>query len=383
MTLTTDTIDKAKALIGKGVKAFEDYQDGLSPIPAFRVMMGGKQLAVVDDSVISLEITDNRGFEADELKIILDDSAGLFELPSRGAELSVSLGWRNQPLVYKGVYIVDEVAHSGPPDHLEITARSADFRSEFNVRREVSWHDVTVERIVSAIARRYKLTPVISEQLINIDIDHADQTQESDMSFLTRMAEMLGAIATVKNNNLLFILPGGGVSANGKALPEFAVTRQSGDRHSFRIADRDAYTGVQAYWLDLEFGKKKKVSIKARKKAKKKAPRSSSRDGDYLVGEEGNVYVLRKTYISETAAKRAAVAKWQQLKRGAAEFTLTLAYGRADLYPEMHGTVTGFKSDIDNQDWVISRAVHTIDGDAFKTSLELEAKIPEWVAETE
>jgi hypothetical protein len=40
MTLTTDTIDKAKALIGKGVKAFEDYQDGLSPIPAFRVMMG-------------------------------------------------------------------------------------------------------------------------------------------------------------------------------------------------------------------------------------------------------------------------------------------------------------------------------------------------------
>ncbi|STT02876.1 Uncharacterised protein [Klebsiella pneumoniae] len=29
------------------------------------------------------------------------------------------------------------------------------------------------------------------------------------MSFLTRMAEMLGAIATVKNGCLLFILPGG------------------------------------------------------------------------------------------------------------------------------------------------------------------------------
>lgn len=67
----------------------------------------------------------------------------------------------------------------------------------------------------------------------------------------------VGAIATVKNGSLLFILPGGGVSANGKALPEFAITRSSGDRHSFRIADRDAYTGVQAYWLDLEFGKRK------------------------------------------------------------------------------------------------------------------------------
>jgi hypothetical protein len=33
----------------------------------------------------------------------------------------------------------------------------------------------------------------ISEALIDIEIDHADQTEESDMSFLTRMAEMLGA----------------------------------------------------------------------------------------------------------------------------------------------------------------------------------------------
>lgn len=295
----------------------------------------------------------------------------------------MSLGWQGEPLVYKGIYTVDEVAHSGPPDRLEITARSADFRDEFNVKREVSWHDVTVERIVSAIARRYKLTPVISEQLMSAEIDHADQTQESDMSFLTRIADLLGAIATVKNGSLLFILPGGGVSANGKALPEFAITRSSGDRHSFRIADRDAYTGVQAYWLDLEFGKKKKVTVKARKKKTEKKPRSSSREGDYIAGEDGNVFVLRTTYSSETAAQRAAAAKWQQLKRGAAEFNMTLAYGRADLYPEMHGTVSGFKTDINNQDWIIAKATHSIDDGGFKTQLELEAKIPEWIAETE
>lgn len=57
--------------------------------------------------------------------------------------------------------------------------------------------------------------------------------------------------------------------------------------------------------------------------------------------------------------------------------------GRADLYPEMHGTVTGFKSDIDSQDWIIARAAHSIDDSGFKTRLELEAKIPEWIAETE
>ncbi|QJT79563.1 phage late control D family protein [Kosakonia sp. MUSA4] len=383
MALSADAISKTKAQLDKSAQTFQDFQDELSPVPAFRIMLGGKALTILDDRLISLELTDNRGFEADELTITIADSDGQLQLPPRGAELSVSIGWRGEPLVYKGIYTLDEVAHSGPPDRLELTARSADFRDEFNTKREVSWHDVKVERVISVIAHRYKLTPVISEQLINIEIDHADQTQESDMSFLTRMAEMLGAIATIKNGSLLFILPGGGVSASGKPLPEFSITRSSGDRHSFRIADRDAYTGVRAYWLDLEFGKKKKVTVKSRKPKKKKPPRSSARDGDYLEGEDGNVYVLRKTYISETAAKRAAAAKWQQLKRGAAEFTLTLARGRADLYPEMHGTVAGFKSDIDSQDWIIARAAHSIDDSGFKTRLELEAKIPEWIAETE
>ncbi|MFW7604995.1 phage late control D family protein [Klebsiella pneumoniae] len=383
MVLNTDAIDKVKSLLDTGARDFKAYQDELSRIPAFNVLMGGKVLTVLDEKLISLELTDNRGFNADELTISVDDSRGDIELPPRGAELSVSLGWQGEPLIYKGIYIVDEVSHSGPPDRIDITARSADFRDEFNVKREVSWHDVTVERIVSAIAHRYKLKPIISEQLMSAEIDHADQTQESDMSFLTRMADILGAIATVKNGCLLFILPGGGVSANGKALPEFAITRSSGDRHSFRIADRDAYTGVQAYWLDLDFGKKKKVTVRKRKKTTEKKPRSSSREGDYIAGEDGNVFVLRTTYSSEIAAQRAAAAKWQQLQRGAAEFNLTLAYGRADLYPEMHGTVTGFKEAIDNQDWIIAKATHSIDDNGFQTRLELEAKIPEWIAESE
>ncbi|WP_213223217.1 phage late control D family protein [Klebsiella grimontii] len=383
MVLNTDAIDKVKSLLDTGARDFKAYQDELSRIPVFNVLMGGKALTVLDEKLISLELTDNRGFNADELTISVDDSQGDIALPPRGAELSISLGWQGEPLIYKGIYIVDEVSHSGPPDRIDITARSADFRDEFNVKREVSWHDVTVERIVSAIAHRYKLKPIISEQLMNAEIDHADQTQESDMSFLTRMADILGAIATVKNGCLLFILPGGGVSANGKALPEFAITRSSGDRHSFRIADRDAYTGVQAYWLDLDFGKKKKVTVRKRKKTTEKKPRSSSREGDYIAGEDGNVFILRTTYSSEIAAQRAAAAKWQQLQRGAAEFNLTLAYGRADLYPEIHGTVTGFKEAIDNQDWIIAKATHSIDDNGFQTRLELEAKIPEWIAESE
>ncbi|WP_181875485.1 contractile injection system protein, VgrG/Pvc8 family [Escherichia coli] len=214
---------------------------------------------------------------------------------------------------------------------------------------------------------------------MDIEIDHADQTEESDMSFLTRMAEMLGAITTVKSGNLLFIMPGGGVNALGQPLPSFAITRSSGDRHQFRIADREAYTGYALTGLILITGKRKSQ----RETPQTEKRESSSREGDYMEGAEGNVFVLRKTYQNEQAARRAAAAKWQQLQRGAAAFSITLARGRAELYPEMHGAVTGFKSEIDNQDWIIAKAEHTIDNSGFTTQLELEAKIPEWIAETE
>ncbi len=372
----TMALEQLRQHLTGGLAAFEE----VVRVPDFSVLLGGKSLSALSDRLISLQLTDNRGFDADQLTLSIDDAAGDIELPPRGAELSVSLGWKGAPLVYKGIYTVDEVSHSGPPDALEITARSADFRDEFNVKREVSWHNVTVERVVSAIARRYELKPAISESLMDIEIDHADQTQESDMSFLTRMAEMLGAIATVKNGNLLFITPGAGVSASGKPLPAALITRSSGDRHSFRIADRDSYTGVRAYWLDLNFGKKKSVKVRPRKAANK--PASSSREGDYIEGAEGNIYVMRKTYPNETTARRAAAAKWQQLQRGAAQFSLTLARGQAELFPDVPVSVSGFKPQIDARPWVITRVEHVIDGSGFTTRLDLEAKISDWIAES-
>jgi phage protein D len=376
------SISAIKNGISNGVSGINNTLTEACKSPAFSIKMGNKVLQELADRVISLSLTDNRGFEADQLTMELDDTAGDVALPGRGVELSLWLGWMGEALIYKGVYTVDEVAHDGPPDRITVTARSADFREEFNVKREVSWHDVTVERVVSAIAKRYGLKAQISDVLMNIEIDHADQTQESDMSFLTRMAEMLGAIATVKNGYLLFIIPGGGFTASGKPIPSVAITRSSGDRHRFRIADRDAYTGVRAYWLDLNFGKKKKVSVK-RRASTKKADKSSSREGDYIEGADGNVFIMRKTFQNEDAARRAAAAKWQQLQRGAAEFSITLARGRADLYPEMHATVTGFKADIDAQDWIISKVQHDVDSNGFTTQLNFEAKISDWIAETE
>lgn len=118
-----------------------------SKSPAFSITIEGKDVTTVMDArLMSLTLTDNRGFEADQLDLELDDADGQIVLPRRGAVIHLALGWKGQPLFPKGAFTVDEIEHSGAPDRLTIRARSADFRETLNTRREKSWHQTTVGR---------------------------------------------------------------------------------------------------------------------------------------------------------------------------------------------------------------------------------------------
>lgn len=338
--------------------------------------------------LITLSLTDNRGFEADQLDIELDDSDGLMVMPQRNAVLALSLGWKGAVLTPKGLFTVDEVEHHGAPDTLTIRARSADFRGSLNTRRDESYHDTTLSHIVQKVAARNQLKASLAAGLGTIKVSHIDQTQETDAAFLTRLASLNGAVAVVKNGSLLFMRPGNGTTVNGKPLPVFTLTRQDGDRHSFSIADRDAYTGVTASWLNTKQPKPQKVKLQRKPKeqhlralqhpnakpaARKKPGKPvEEKKGEYLVGAEDNVFVIPKVYANKAAAMRAAQSKWEKLQRGAAEFSLSLAMGRANITPETPVRVSGFKAVIDAQDWIVSKVTHSLSNSGFTTALEFE-----------
>ncbi|HID9470930.1 TPA: phage late control D family protein [Serratia liquefaciens] len=338
--------------------------------------------------LIALSLTDNRGFEADQLDIELDDSDGLMAMPQRNAVLALSLGWKGEALTPKGLFTVDEVEHRGSPDTLTIRARSADFRGSLNTRRDESYHDTTLTHIVLKVAARNELKATLAAGLGSIKVSHIDQTQETDAAFLTRLASLNGAVAVVKNGRLLFMRPGNGTSVNGKPLPVFNLSRQDGDQHSFSIADRDAYTGVTASWLNTKQPKPQKVKLQRKPKeqhlralqhpkakpavSKKPGKPMEEKKGEYLVGAEDNVFVIPKVYANKAAAMRAAQAKWEKLQRGAAEFSLLLAMGRANITPETPVRVSGFKAVIDAQTWIVSKATHNLSNSGFTTALEFE-----------
>lgn len=336
--------------------------------PEFQVIVDGKDISTkLSSRLIGLTMTDNRGFEADTLEITLDDTDGALALPRRGAKMKLALGWQGEGLVDKGFFTVDELEYSGPPDTLTIRGKSADMRGSLMKSREESYHKKTVKDIIGIISGRHKLKDVIAERLSSELIDHIDQANESDAGFLSRLADTFDAVATVKNDNLLFIKAGEALSASGKALAPVVITKNVGDSYRFSIADRNAYTGVVAFWQDTKGGKRKAAKATTKTKDDKKSD-------EVLVGDSENVKTLRHIYVSEKNALRSAKAMWEKLQRGMAALSITLAIGRADVYPECPVTVLGFKPEIDNADWILTKVTHQLDDSGFVTQLALEVK---------
>uniref|UniRef100_UPI0036D96C20 phage late control D family protein n=1 Tax=Photorhabdus sp. RM322S TaxID=3342825 RepID=UPI0036D96C20 len=394
-----------------------DIVTGKDSAPAFLLEIDNKDISErIQSRLMSLTMTDNRGLEADQLDIELDDANNILQLPSRGNILSLELGWHGHPLTPKGKFIVDEIEHSGAPDRLTIRARSADFRGITNTKREESFHNKKIGEIVRTIAARNNLTALIGKDIENIII-HIDQTNESDCSFLTRLAKREGIAASIKNGELIFIRQGQNKTASGKDIPIIVVNRQSGDNHRFTLSDRQAYTGVTAQWQDTRNPKEKQTtSVSSGKEHKEESnleekrevkqetsmkyteskseskgkiqwereqtasmeftrSESMNKETTYLIGSEDNQLVLSHIYPDKASAVRAAEATWKKMQRGVASFSIQLALGRADLYPETPVKVIGFKPEIDAAEWTITRATHMINQGGFTTALELEVKV--------
>lgn len=321
------------------------------PAPSYRITLGSRNITpAVEARLISLTLTECRGGEADQLDLTLDDSDGALEIPAKGVQLSLSIGWAGSALVDKGTFTVDEAEHSGTPDQVTLRARSADLGKALRQRRDQSWHATTIGAIVGAMALRNQLTARVDAALAAKAVAHIDQTNESDLNFITRLAQRFDAVATVKKGLLLFLPITGTTTSTGKPLPSATITRAEGDSHRYHTSDRDAYSGVRAYWHDPQRAQRRSV----------------------LVGLSGNAKRLKESHASEADARAAAQAEWGRIQRGAATFELTLALGLPQIAPQTPVQVNGFKPQIDGTDWLVVKAVHTVGDGGFTTRLEME-----------
>lgn len=323
--------------------------------PSYNIIVNGKSInPQIDGRLCQLSITDHRGDKADQFDLELSDNDGALEVPPTGAKVELWLGFKEYgQLSFKGSYIIDEIEYSDQSgiDTLSIRGRSANLRGPLRVKKEQSWHATTLGDIIRTIAKRNNLIPGINHELSTINIEHIDQTDESDISFINRIAKRYDALATVKADRLLFMPKGAAKTISDTPLPSITISRDDTESFRFSIEDRDnEYTGVKALWNNKKYAK---------------------RYGE-IAGEKTELLTLRHTYPNQREARAAAQAKWKEIQRGKASLTLNLAQGDAQIFPEMPVLLQGFKEKIMEYNWLISQVNHQLTDNGYYVSLPLE-----------
>lgn len=317
--------------------------------------------ALIVARIISIDVTDNRADEADQLDITLDDHDGKLELPKRGVKINCQLGFAGETLVDKGDFIVDEVEWTGTPDQLVIKASSANFKSALKSGKSRSFHRQTLGQIAGQVAKDHGLQLVITPTLASIDLVHIDQTNESDMNLLRRLAKQNGAEMAIKKDRLLIFKAGSAKTASGKELPAITITRATGDRFRYSESDRDSdYTGVSAHYQDQGKATRKRVT--------------AGETEQYGGGDSTSTKTksLKGTFASKEEAERAAAAEMQRVKRSSVSFSITLAIGRPDIGTESPITLKGFKTQVDKMTWIVGKVTHRYSTGGLVSEVEME-----------
>lgn len=325
-------------------------------IPAFKIAANGMDItAKIADRLISLDIDDKAGFESDTVRIVLDDRDYAFDIPGTGAELEAWLGYEGS-LRRFGRYTVDEIEFSGPPATMTIPAKAANMRIALKVQKTRAWPSTTLGAIVNKIASEHDLTTAISDSLASITFGQVDQTDESDLHLITRLAKTYDATAKLAEDRLVVVPRGEGRTVSGKDAPVISIDGP-GAVTSWRMsaAERGKYAGVRAYYHSL--GAAERVPV-------------------YAGDETGTVFTIRHPYASAEQAQSAAQGKLDALSRGSATLTMTMP-GLPPLAAGSILSVSGFRKGVDGL-WEITHARHSFSKRGY--SSEVEAETPKGVA---
>lgn len=325
--------------------------------PQYRVRANQADItATVAERLVSLRYTDEAGIEADVLELVLADTddAWPIRVPPVGAELELSLGYDGR-LARIGLFVCDEVEISGWPGEMTIRAHAAPFErskggmQQLQTQKSRSWKKGTkLGDLVRKIAAEHAMRAAVDKALDGIELPHLDQADESDLSFLVRIAKRYDAVVKPAAGRLVLAKAGSARSVTGQAMPAIRLT--PGDVSSWRasLTTREMSGMVISRWHETRQAALHEVKV----------------------GEGEPVTRIKRYFPTEAMARAAAQAEADRRRRRGGTLSLTMP-GRTDLVAEARLVLAGFREGVDGQ-WVITRAEHSLDDGGYSTSVEAE-----------
>ena len=161
----------------------------------------------------SISYTDNLSGEADDLQITLEDKAGLWQstwMPEKGALLDAMLQqkyWQTLSALAQslrlGLFEVDEITSSGYPSEVQIKAVSVpDNNTLRGIERSRSWEKAKLQVIANDIASAAGMS-LFWDTEENPVLDRAEQTEQSDLSFLYAICKDKGLALKISDKKII------------------------------------------------------------------------------------------------------------------------------------------------------------------------------------
>lgn len=312
--------------------------------PDFSILING-QANFPKDRVISIRTTDQAGFVSDSCEIELDDFDNALQFPNTEAKVTISLGYQEKGLTKIGTYYIREIAIDGARRTIKIVANALpkSMRSQ-----KTKTNDVKLNEYMSAIDS--DLDSELSEDYEDIDLSNNPQFGESDINYLTRIANKVGAVTKPIDNHLIFSEDMTGKSVTGKQLPTKYIDASGVATYSCNFKETETNSGatgtVYANWYD-------------------------KKSGEYHLVHAGSgdpETELNEIFSSEKDALAAVQAKGKRIEKNNKTFKFSTE-GRPDLFAEGPIILRGFSTKIPTN-WMISRVEHSLSSNGFTTNIE-------------
>lgn len=215
----------------------------------------------LEPMVLSAEYVDHLEGKADELRLTLEDSKGLWRegwWPSQGDRLSLKMGMFGYPLLDAGQFSVDETELRGSPDTVSIGALSVPQTGELRSEQSRSFELITLRELAGTMATELGLT--LLGDVVDVPMLRATQAKETTLAFLRRLAREYGYAFSIRPPHLVFFE----LAALEKEPPVLTIDRTSLlTGWSLKGAVQDTYVACEVSWLDPATKQTRTVRVEA------------------------------------------------------------------------------------------------------------------------
>ncbi|MDY0320433.1 MAG: contractile injection system protein, VgrG/Pvc8 family [Arcobacteraceae bacterium] len=310
--------------------------------PIFKLVANNQDVTdKINKNSSRITFSDEAGDVSDEIGLVIE---GTWKKPKYEDELKLWIGTKEQGLFYCGLFKVQtSKAKKGSQNQIEITATAADFSKNLKVKRSNTYEQTSIKKIAEIIAARNELE--LSSDFDDMYILHLEQTNESDLHFLKRIALDYNALFSIKNNKLIFKKR---IKENQKSdsLPRFSLAVDEFTEIEIENINKTLYNSCKAIYRDTKDNTQKSVTV----------------------GNAEPLYVIKDAFENEADAKAKAQAALQIANRGTKVGLITCT--GFEIYAGGILNITGTLED--DGEYEIKSVNHTLDENGWNITIDVE-----------